>query len=455
MLFALAVLAVAADWVPARWISADLATLELVRKTPINCLLVEEPHWKPEFTAAARERGIAALGVVRPAASVEELPERVSAAGLTGVALEGKFDAAVLDRTRKALKDSGLVVVEIGPRSQMRFTPDDPIVATYQGVWPGINESEDGEAKAAPSGAPWIDTNAGFLRFARSLSDGEIWISYAPPKNAAVPLARYLQAIGDAAISGARWVLELDTEFQRALLAGDAKAVERWAAIGEHLRFLEDHKEWRKLQPYSQFALVQDKESGALLSGSILDMIVVKHTPVRPVPVRLLQDGRMTGLKLAVNVDPSLLSTDQTDVLRRFTRGGGTLLTAPPGWKFPEPREDQVTLDEAEVEKLDSIWKEVNSLTGRRNLGVRLFNVASMLSNLYDLGGGERLLLQLVNYSDYSVEAVTAHVLGRYSKATLLAPGREPKQLTPYETEEGTGIEIPAVDTLAALIMER
>jgi hypothetical protein len=200
---------------------------------------------------------------------------------------------------------------------------------------------------------------------------------------------------------------------------------------------------------------VQDKESGALLTGSILDMIVVKHTPVRPVPSRMLSDERMAGLKLAVNVDPTSLQPGQTEVLRRFTRSGGTLLTAPPGWKFPEPREDQITLDEAEIEKLDSIWKEVNSLTGRRNLGVRLFNVASMLSNLYDLGNGDRLLLQLVNYSDYPIEAVTAHLLGKYSKATLLAPGREPKPLGTYETEEGTGIEIDVVHSVAALIIER
>jgi hypothetical protein len=78
-----------------------------------------------------------------------------------------------------------------------------------------------------------------------------------------------------------------------------------------------------------------------------------------------------------------------------------------------------------------------------------------MLSNLYDLGNGDRLLLQLVNYSDYPIEAVTAHLLGKYSKATLLAPGREPKPLGTYETEEGTGIEIDVVHSVAALIIER
>jgi hypothetical protein len=455
MFLALAVLALAADWAPMRWFSADPSSLDLVRQSPVNCLLLEEQHWQPAFTSAARDSSIATLGVVRPESVLEGLSERAAGAGLTGIAFQGRFEAAALDRARSALRDSGLVVVEIAPRSQMRFTPDSPIAATYQGVWPGINEAEDGEAKAAPSGAPWIDTNAGFLRFVRSLTGGEIWISYGPPKNAVIPLARYLQAIGDAAINGARWIVELDEDFQQRLLARDEKALQRWAAIAQHLRFFEEHKEWRKLQPYSHLALVQDKESGALLTGSILDMIVVKHTPVRPVPSRMLSDERMAGLKLAVNVDPTSLQPGQTEVLRRFTRSGGTLLTAPPGWKFPEPREDQITLDEAEIEKLDSIWKEVNSLTGRRNLGVRLFNVASMLSNLYDLGNGDRLLLQLVNYSDYPIEAVTAHLLGKYSKATLLAPGREPKPLGTYETEEGTGIEIDVVHSVAALIIER
>ena len=85
---------------------------------------------------------------------------------------------------------------------------------------------------------------------------------------------------------------------------------------------------------------------------------------------------------MAVNVDPAKTGDSGKEILRDFTRGGGTLLTAPPGWKFPPQRPGQIKLDDKEVEKIDAIWKEVNSMTGRHNLGARLFNVASVLSSL-------------------------------------------------------------------------
>ena len=66
MLFALIALAALPDLVPARWISADPASLDLLRETPVNCLLVEQPQWSAAFNTAAAERGITTLAVLRP-----------------------------------------------------------------------------------------------------------------------------------------------------------------------------------------------------------------------------------------------------------------------------------------------------------------------------------------------------------------------------------------------------
>jgi hypothetical protein len=70
-------------------------------------------------------------------------------------------------------------------------------------------------------------------------------------------------------------------------------------------------------------------------------MIAVKHTPVRAVVARDLSRERMQGAKMAVNVDPAQTGDAGKQILRDFTRGGGTLLTAPPGWKFPPQRPGQ------------------------------------------------------------------------------------------------------------------
>ena len=113
-----------------------------------------------------------------------------------------------------------------------------------------------------------------------------------------------------------------------------------------------------------------------------------------------------------------------------------------------------MTLDENELLKLDAIWKEVNALTGRRNLGARLFNVGTMLSNLTQSPDGTRQLLHLVNYTDFPVEAITVHMLGKWKRATLHQPGMAAKSLETYSTEDGTGIDIPEMGWYAILELE-
>ncbi len=444
-------LAGAPDWVPMRWTSADPKSLELVKGTAINCLLLERAQWSPLFVNAAAEIGVATLGVVRPGASSVD---GAINAKLNGVVLEGDFDPAVAQRIRGRLDDSRLAVVELPMRSRMRLDSSDPVIGTFQGVWPGIRIEVDGAAKAAPSGAPWIDTNMGFLRFVRAVSSSTIWIGNLPQEKTVIKAERYLQVICDAAVVGARWVVALDADLTRRLFAREPGALEDWRRITQQLAFFESHREWRNLQPAGQFALVQDVGTGGLMSGGILDMIAVNHTPVRAVPSLKLTGAALEGSKMAVNVDPGSLSGEQKEVLTRFTRGGGTLLTAPAGWQFPALKPGQITLGNEDVKVLDEIWKEMNTMTGRRNLGARLFNVSSMLSSLSQTNNGRKMVLQLVNYSDFPAEAVTVHLLGKFQRARLYSPGNPVKIIPVYDNDEGTGIDIDKIGVSAALVLE-
>jgi hypothetical protein len=157
---------------------------------------------------------------------------------------------------------------------------------------------------------------------------------------------------------------------------------------------------------------------------------------------------------MAVNVDPSALDVQQQQALKTFARGGGTVLSGPPGWKIPEPRKGQVALDQKELDQIDDIWKGINSMIGRANLGVRLFNVAGMLSSVCADAAGKTIVVELVNYTDYPIESVTVHVLGKYSQAQLLAPGAAPRKLDVYEAEDGAGVDIPVVSAAAALVLQ-
>jgi hypothetical protein len=265
-----------------------------------------------------------------------------------------------------------------------------------------------------------------------------------------------MQVISDAAVMGARWIVALDDDLNKRLLARDPQAQRDWKRIADHLGWFEQHREWRSYQPVGQLALVQDVNTGALYSGGVLDMIAVKHTPVVPVPAAKLSDAAMSQAKMAVNVDPSSLSDVQKETLRRFSRSGGTVLNGPPDWKFPPIGSAEITLGKEDVKKLDEIWKELNQMTGRRNLGARLFNVSSMISNLLRSPDGTRMVLHLVNYSGYPVENVTVHLIGRFRSAQLLAPGAAPKKLEMFEVEEGaaTGVEIDQVGATATLLLE-
>lgn len=449
MLTALLLLAGVADWVPMRWGSADPSSLELLKGTPVNCLLLERAQWSEPLITAASGKDIVTLAVMRPSADALEAAQKAAALKFNGVVLEGEFDSKV----RTALADSKIAVIELAPRASMRFNTT-PVVGTYQGVWPGIQIDDGGSTKAAPSGAPWINTNSGFLRFVRASTSTPVWIGNVPPVNTVVTPERYLQAISDAAIVGARWILAFDADYAKRFYARDAAVMKDWKRIAEQLAFFEQHKEWKSWRPLGQLAIVQDSDSGALLSGGVLDMVAVKHTPVRPVPTRKLNAGAMSGAKLAVNVDPSSLNEQQREALRTFARGGGTLLSGPASWKFPTPAPGEITLSDKDVKMLDDIWKEVNTLTGRRNLGVRLFNVSSMLSNIVESADGKQAVLHLVNYSGHPVENVTVHLLGKYKTARLLSPGATVRTLSVYDNEEGTGIDIDAINVSATVIVE-
>ena len=134
-----------------------------------------------------------------------------------------------------------------------------------------------------------------------------------------------------------------------------------------------------------------------------------------------------------------------------------TVLNGPPEWKMLATSKNQLTVDDDVVKKLDEIWKEMNSMIARgRNMGVRLFNVSSMLSFLQASNDGKRAVLHFVNYSGFPIENVTAHVLGRFKQAVIYTPGGKSKSAETYDVDEGqaTGVDIALVPAFALIVLE-
>jgi len=410
------------ECVPARWVSTDPASLALLAESPINCLLVEESKFTKEFAAAALEKNI-----------------RVFSAAETGEGL--------------VVREGSAVVARLTTRSRMAW--DGVVVGSTQGLWPGVKAEKAGKVEARPTGTAWIETNSGFLRFVRAnVPDGTtVWIANQPPENTVLGPQRYIQAIGDAALAGARWVISLDRDFQKRLLAGDAKALEGWKRINRALRFYEDNRELWTQSEAGRLAVVQDPGSGALFSGSILDMIAAKNIPTAIVPTDRLMAASLPDVRLLLNIDPAGLSDAQKEKVRAVARQGATVVNGPPGWKLDLPQDGSITIPESQVKQLDDAWREINGILGRRNFGVRLFNASSVLSSLRAAADRKKVALHLVNYSDYPLEAVTVEALGIYKTATLLTPqGR--RKLEVFTGEEQTEITIEKMEDVAILILE-
>src|SRR5712692_11470579 len=100
MLFALLLGVSLVDWVPARWISAEPGSLDLVKGTPINCLLLEQNQWSAALGERAASQGIVTLGVIRRGGDPVEAARGALRSKLQGVVLEGDFEPAVAERVR-------------------------------------------------------------------------------------------------------------------------------------------------------------------------------------------------------------------------------------------------------------------------------------------------------------------------------------------------------------------
>jgi len=456
MLFALLLTVSLADWVPARWISNDPKSLDLLKDTPVNCLLLERGQWASEFVERAALQGVVTLGVIRDGGDPVEAARAALGNKLQGVVLEGDFPASAVERVRDSLGASKATVVEMLPRRSLHPGESKGITATYQAVWPGIRvQEDDGATRAGPTGSPWINTNTGFLLFVRAATSGPAWIGNSPPEKRVVTVDDYLHAICDAATLGARWVLSFDSNFRGRLLKREEKALADWKRIALYLKYFEDHKEWRTLPTQGRMVVLQDADSGALLTGSILDMFATKRAPVRVVPRAQLSETALRGATMVVNLEDDLLAPPQKAVVKQHTAAGNVLITNPPEFTPPALHGDSITVDEKEVGRIEDIWNGINNSVWHANMRLRLFNVASMLSNVLAEPGGNRLILHLVNYSGFPVENITVRYPGKLKSAKLLTPESAMRPLGTYVSTEDTELEIEKVGTLATLILEQ
>ena len=312
-----------------------------------------------------------------------------------------------------------------------------------------------GAASRFATGSPWVHTNTGFLRFLHAVTNAVVWIGVSPPPQTVYPVERYLQAMGDAELAGARWIIDLDDDFRGRLLRHETQAGKDWERIARNLRYFEDHREWRDFQPFSYLAVVEDSDSGALLSGSLLDMLASQHTAVRVIPTRRLNSGMLRGVRVLLDIDPDSISASQNRAIGEFIRSGGAVANPPSQWRFPAVHDRQFLLTRQQADRLQDLWELAYNVTVRKNFGARTFNTSGMLSSGLAAPNGKSVLVHLLNYTDFAVESVTVHVLGNWKRARRYTPEESEQELQVYPVKDGTGVDIDRIPVLTTVRFEK
>ncbi|MBI4875948.1 MAG: hypothetical protein HY822_15030 [Acidobacteria bacterium] len=171
--------------------------LDLLKDTPINCLLMDESA--TDCAREARRRGIAVVGPLSP--------------------------------------DGG------------------PVLYTSESVTARIRPME--AATATPTSEPWIDSNLWLVHSLRARAGARpVWLGHRLENPSP---ADYERAIAEAAAAGGRWVVSPDDALAAGLRRGLPEALALWRRIGACLEFHERHAEWRGLAPVAALGIVRDR----------------------------------------------------------------------------------------------------------------------------------------------------------------------------------------------------
>jgi hypothetical protein len=448
---------------------ADPRSLELVAGTAVNCLVVtwaegsegdeSQQRALAPLVAAARSRGLSVVGWVGSGADLQRAAGTARASGLEAIATESREPVPGLDVLR--FRERGL-----GDRSPSDF------LGVASTVWPGASASlpTGVDAASGPTGAPWLDSNAWYVRLARHLVDPKVlWLTFDPPDlGQPVAAASYLQAIADTEVCGARWVLALDPHLRLGLLDRRASALETWAGIGRTLAFFGKHRAWASYLPVGQLGVVS-AYGGAdeFLSFEVLNLLARQSSLYR-----ILEKGRalgapFDGLDAVLYADPSPPRADLVRKLYAFAERGGTLIT-PPGWEERGVRDDDAWLPRFRVlryghgrlavarEELADPYLlagDAQLLMSHRRDRVRLFNAGTAQFHHATSGDGRSGVLHALLFpTPYPRMPMTAWFRHRWAQARVfMVDADEPAPAGRIQVETGVEFHLPPVPLYCAL----
>lgn len=483
------------NWVPIRWTGGPLevawrthtktlpadaaarealahwyepATLSLLEDSPANCLLVtwsapadaaveaEQQQLVKTYTEAAHKRGLTVLGLVYAEGDASKIAADAAQAALDGLVLEGKF-APEFSLSLHQAAGSKLVIEIAKDAASLRWKPV-PIVA-LAGVAPsGRNLSEMG-IRSTPSSQPWIESNVWLVRsFAFVSPSRAVWIGRQLENASAIDYAR---AVADAAAAGGHWIVSLDDALRAKLLGRDSSALEVWHRLSKYLRFAESHSAWRTLAPYGNVGIVLDTTSTKPdATDEYLQLATRRQVPYQLVERSGLNADSVAKFRALVVTELDPPSAGERKLLQDFTNNGGVLIAGPswgvapktePFAEIPVGKGRVVVYTDPDPE---AVARDLKEMLSDDDLGVVPFNVPSVITMASGGGPAKALVVQLVNYFDQPVEAITLRVAGKFRSARLETPDAPAVDLPLRQDEGRTEVTIPKLSLWGAVSME-
>ena len=172
-----------------------------------------------------------------------------------------------------------------------------------------------------------------------------------------------------------------------------------------------------------------------------------------------LDAATLSNYRAVVAVELDTVSAAERKVLQDFAESGGVVVVGP-SWGDPPKSEVFAELKASKGSVFiykdpdpESVAHDLKEILSDDDLGIVPFNVPSVITSASG-EPGKSLLVQLVNYFDHPVEAITLRLAGTFHSARLETPESAAMDL-PLRIEEGkTEVTIPKLLLWGAISMQ-
>ncbi|HEU0143116.1 MAG TPA: hypothetical protein VFQ79_25575 [Bryobacteraceae bacterium] len=401
--------------------------------------------------------------------------------GGTDVVLVDKPVDAFLQACQKAgLRVASSDEIVLSGLQEFRNAGGRPAALT-EGLWPGISRTPNttgAEDVASASHQPWVDANGFRIAWLKALCpERQPAVAYKPDEHSGVSPDRVLPydslelALVEAWVSGANYVLAVEPRYRKALVDGDAKAIEAWRRMGRSARWLKEHKPLFGHPFFPAITMLVDEDE---LSAELANLAFRQNAcpALEPAARPPAPDPDKRPVVVAAS-----LTAPEPGVRSRIlahAEAGSTLIVdredEKPWWHVPalklereEPDRETYRLGRGKViayrelisDPSDFALDMIDAATHQRR-AVRIWNALSVIATATSGPASgpfrARAIVQAINYGRSLRYEILMRVSGEYSSAVLLRPEGERVKLTTARRGTGTEFTIPHLEQVGIVL---